>query len=77
MALMGGFADSKILQIHGQRMINKAFSPGARTTTQLKDMQQASTLAQQQEVDLPLLNRSTTQWQAMVETGQGELYQSH
>ena len=75
-ALMGGFADSKILQIHGQRMIDEAFSPGARATTQLKDMQQASTLAQQQKVDLPLLNRSTAQWQAMVEAGQGELDQA-
>lgn len=75
-ALMGGFADSKILQIHGQRMIDEAFSPGARATTQLKDMQQASTLAQQQEVDLPLLSRSTAQWQAMVEAGQGHLDQA-
>ena len=75
-ALMGGFADSKILQIHGQRMIDEAFSPGARATTQLKDMQQASSLAQQQEVDLPLLSRSTAQWQAMVEAGQGELDQA-
>ena len=75
-ALMGGFADSKILQIHGQRMIDEAFSPGARATTQLKDMQQASSLAQQQEVNLPLLSRSTAQWQAMVEAGQGELDQA-
>ena len=57
-------------------MIDEAFSPGARATTQLKDMQQASSLAQQQEVNLPLLSRSTAQWQAMVEAGQGELDQA-
>ena len=37
-ALSGGWADSKILQTHGKRMINKDFSPKGKTTTQLKDM---------------------------------------
>ncbi|MDP6167076.1 MAG: NAD-binding protein, partial [Gammaproteobacteria bacterium] len=75
-ALTGGFADSKILQIHGQRMVEQAFTPGARATTQLKDMQQASALARQSGVDLPLLTRSTEQWQAMVDAGQGDLDQA-
>ena len=75
-ALSGGFADSKILQVHGQRMVDHAFTPGARATTQLKDMQQASLLASQQGVTLPLLERSTEQWQAMVDGGQGALDQA-
>jgi len=75
-ALSGGFADSKILQIHGQRMLDHCFTPGARATTQLKDMQQASLLASQQGISLPLLERSTEQWQAMVDAGQGELDQA-
>ncbi|MCP4789470.1 MAG: NAD(P)-dependent oxidoreductase [Gammaproteobacteria bacterium] len=75
-ALSGGFADSKILQIHGQRMVDHTFTPGARATTQLKDMQQASILAQQLGIALPLLDLSTRQWQAMVDAGQGELDQS-
>jgi len=75
-ALSGGFADSKILQIHGQRMVDHAFIPGARATTQLKDMQQASLLASQQGVNLPLLERSAEQWQAMVDAGQGDLDQA-
>ena len=37
-ALSGGWADSKILQTHGKRMIDKDFSPKGKTTTQLKDM---------------------------------------
>ena len=37
-ALSGGWADSKILQTHGKRMIDKDFTPKGKTTTQLKDM---------------------------------------
>ena len=75
-ALNGGFADSKILQIHGQRMVEHAFTPGARATTQLKDMQQASLLAHQHGISLPLLEACTEQWQSMVDAGQGELDQA-
>lgn len=75
-ALAGGFADSKILQIHGQRMVDRTFEPGARATTQLKDMQQAQLLAAQLDIQLPMLNRNSEQWQAMVDSGQGELDQA-
>ena len=37
-ALSGGWADSKILQTHGKRMINKDFTPKGRTSVHLKDM---------------------------------------
>ena len=37
-ALSGGWADSKVLQTHGKRMINKDFSPKGKTSTHLKDM---------------------------------------
>jgi len=37
-AITGGWADSKILQTHGQRMIKKDFLPRGKTSTQLKDM---------------------------------------
>lgn len=37
-ALMGGFADSRILQVHGQRMLDRTFVPGGKVSTQLKDM---------------------------------------
>ena len=75
-ALAGGFADSKILQIHGQRMVDRTFEPGARATTQLKDMSQAQLLAQQLGLQLPVLDCNSEQWQAMVDAGQGELDQS-
>ena len=37
-ALSGGWADSKILQTHGKRMIDKDFTPKGKTSTHLKDM---------------------------------------
>jgi 3-hydroxyisobutyrate dehydrogenase-like beta-hydroxyacid dehydrogenase len=36
-ALSGGFADSKILQLHGTRMIARKYEPGAKVKTQLKE----------------------------------------
>jgi len=37
-ALMGGFAGSRILELHGQRMIDRDFAPGAPARIQLKDL---------------------------------------
>ncbi|CAI8398265.1 MAG: 2-hydroxy-3-oxopropionate reductase [Oceanospirillaceae bacterium UBA2001] len=75
-ALGGGFADSKILQLHGQRMVDKAFTPGARATTQLKDLQQAADLAQSCELNLPLNQACLSQWQGMVDADLGGLDQA-
>jgi len=38
-ALRGGFADSKILEVHGQRMLERHFMPGGQVKTQSKDME--------------------------------------
>ena len=40
-AISGGFADSRILQVHGQRMVERDFEPRGRMTVQLKDMRNA------------------------------------
>ena len=40
-ALGGGFAESRILQLHGERMVTRDFAPRARMTVQLKDMRNA------------------------------------
>ncbi len=40
-AISGGFADSRILQVHGQRMVERDFAPRGRMTVQLKDMRNA------------------------------------
>ena len=44
-ALMGGFANSKVLNIHGERMIERNFVPGGPAEYQLKDMRTAQALA--------------------------------
>lgn len=55
-ALMGGFADSKILDLHGERMVKRDFVPGGRSWSQLKDIKNALSLAESSKLDLPLAN---------------------
>lgn len=54
-ALMGGFGDSKILDMHGQRMIERDFVPGGPAVFQLKDMRTAHDFAETIGVHLTLL----------------------
>ena len=53
-ALSGGWADSKILQTHGKRMIDKDFTPKGKTTTQLKDMTNIVDAGKAVETHLPI-----------------------
>jgi 3-hydroxyisobutyrate dehydrogenase-like beta-hydroxyacid dehydrogenase len=55
-ALMGGFAESKILNLHGKRMVERDFVPGGPAEYQLKDMCTAQAQAEQLGVRLPLLD---------------------
>ena len=55
-ALMGGFADSKILNLHGERMIARNFVPGGPAEYQLKDMRTAQTLAAKGGLHFTLLD---------------------
>jgi 2-hydroxy-3-oxopropionate reductase len=58
-ALMGGFASSKILEIHGERMINRTFDPGFRITLHQKDLNLALSNARKLRMALP--NTATAQ----------------
>jgi 2-hydroxy-3-oxopropionate reductase len=58
-ALMGGFASSKILEIHGERMINRTFDPGFRITLHQKDLNLALSNARKLQMALP--NTATAQ----------------
>ncbi|KHF26037.1 2-hydroxy-3-oxopropionate reductase [Solemya velum gill symbiont] len=58
-ALMGGFAGSKILEVHGERMINRTFNPGFRIALHQKDLNLALENARQLGVSLP--NTATAQ----------------
>lgn len=51
-ALLGGFAQSRILELHGQRMINGDYEPGFKTGLHLKDMKIVAGLAQELELNL-------------------------
>jgi len=53
-ALSGGFADGKILQNHGKRMIDKDFSPKGKVSTHLKDMNNILECAGDFDTKLPI-----------------------
>ncbi|ROZ76712.1 NAD(P)-dependent oxidoreductase [Ramlibacter sp. WS9] len=53
-AITGGFADSRILQVHGQRMVERDFTPRARMTVQLKDMRNALATAEEVGFEAPV-----------------------
>jgi 3-hydroxyisobutyrate dehydrogenase-like beta-hydroxyacid dehydrogenase len=53
-AITGGFADSRILQVHGQRMLERDFAPRARMSIQLKDMRNALTTADEIGFEAPV-----------------------
>ena len=53
-AVTGGFADSRILQVHGQRMIERDFAPRGRISVQLKDMRNAMATAQELGFEAPI-----------------------
>lgn len=53
-AIGGGFADSRILQLHGQRMLERDFAPRGRMTVQLKDLRNALATATEIGFDAPI-----------------------
>ena len=52
-ALMGGFASSKILEVHGDRMVKRTFDPGFRISLHQKDLNLALSTARELGVSLP------------------------
>lgn len=58
-ALMGGFASSKILEVHGERMVKRSFDPGFRIALHQKDLNLA--LASARELGVALPNTATAQ----------------
>ena len=68
-ALSGGFADGKILQNHGLRMIKKDFSPKGKVSTHLKDMDNILECANDFNTQLPISNLIQTMFKSLVENG--------
>jgi 3-hydroxyisobutyrate dehydrogenase-like beta-hydroxyacid dehydrogenase len=72
-ALAGGFADSRLLQLHGTRMIQRAYVPGGKAATQVKDLKLAASLADSVSLALPHLKSTLALYQELVSRGDGEL----
>ena len=70
-ALSGGWADSKILQTHGKRMIGKDFSPKGKTTTQLKDMTNIINAGKAVDTHLPISSLIKEMYKDLVADGHG------
>ena len=71
-ALAGGWADSKILQTHGKRMIDKDFTPKGRSSVHLKDMNNILECANSYNTHLPISNLVKEMYKTLVENGHGE-----
>jgi 2-hydroxy-3-oxopropionate reductase len=68
-ALMGGFADSRILQEHGQRMLNRRFLPGFAVGNQVKDLDTVLDAAREARLSLPLSERVTDLFKQLAAQG--------
>ena len=71
-ALSGGFADSTILKLHGERMLERAWKPGGRMRTQVKDLRTILAEAAELGLQLPLASRVTELFEAGAKSGFGE-----
>ena len=72
-ALLGGFAGSKILDVHGQRMIDRAFTPGFRARLHLKDAGIVRSTAEQLGSPTPAFDVVADALAELVAEGGGEL----
>ena len=71
--LLGGFAGSKILEVHGQRMLDRAFEPGFRVRLHAKDARIIRDLAREVDLSLPGFEPVAAALDRLASTGGGEL----
>ncbi|MYN43451.1 NAD-binding protein [Pseudoduganella sp. FT93W] len=67
-AIRGGFAESKILDVHGQRMLERNFVAGGQVKTQLKDQQNILAAAQAAGLQLPITELVTQRYRSLVQS---------
>jgi 3-hydroxyisobutyrate dehydrogenase-like beta-hydroxyacid dehydrogenase len=75
-ALRGGFAESRILEVHGQRMVEADFAKRGSLAIQLKDLRNALHTAAGLGFDAPITEQLTTLYAQAAEHGFGDLDQS-
>jgi 2-hydroxy-3-oxopropionate reductase len=71
-AWMGGFADSKVLRVLGERMVSGDFAPGSPAAYQLKDMRTAEAFARSLGVRLEVFESVIALFQAVADHGEGD-----
>jgi 2-hydroxy-3-oxopropionate reductase len=72
-ALMGGYAASRILEVHGQKMIEQSFAPGFRIRLHRKDLKLAVDAAQALDLALPNTAQVHQWFSAAIGRGDGDL----
>ena len=72
-AIRGGFADGRILQEHGQRMLDHDFEPGGAVRLQLKDLLTALSTAREVGLSLPITSLVTSLFERLAERGYANL----
>ena len=72
-ALLGGFAYSRVLELHGQRVLDDNYVPGFKTKLHAKDIRIALKSAEKNSIKLPGTELSDHYLQALLEQGDGEL----
>ncbi|RUM07588.1 NAD(P)-dependent oxidoreductase [Rhizobium chutanense] len=71
-AIRGGFAESRILELHGKRMVERQFIPGGSSSNQLKDLNAAMETAAGLSLTLPLTAAVHAEFSEFVANGNGE-----
>ncbi len=72
-ALLGGFAYSKILEVHGKRMLDNAYKPGFMARLHYKDIKIALSSAKENEISMPGAELAAGYLQKIVAQGDGDL----
>ena len=75
-AITGGFADSRILQVHGQRMVERDFAPRGRISVQRKDMHNALDTAAELGFEAPVTQLLTHLYDQAAAHGLADLDQA-
>jgi 2-hydroxy-3-oxopropionate reductase len=66
-AIRGGFAESRILEVHGARMLERNFMPGGQVKSQLKDMHNVLIAAAEAGIALPLTALVTQHYRSIID----------
>ncbi len=72
-ALLGGYCQSKILEIHGEKMANRDFVPGGPLEFSVKDLEGALKIATETSLNLPLTKSVLHEYHELLSLGQGRL----